>query len=93
MDENEVEGLRKEIGEKMARDNEGVPGDHSSDSLKEGYRRGIAGFGSNTTPRNFGKGGRSRPDWTCICGQENRFYYARCQSCGIVYELAIEAKE
>lgn len=72
LSEDHVEGLRREIGEKMARDNEGTPIESASESLKAGYRRAAMGFGSNVNPRNFGKGGAAPQDWTCICGNVNR---------------------
>lgn len=71
MDEASVESLRKEIGEKMARDNTDALDPNASESLKAGYRRGALGFGSNVTPRKFGKGGESPRDWKCVCGNLN----------------------
>lgn len=50
-------------------------------------------FGSNTMPRHFGKGAFQRPDWTCVCGTENRKWHTKCQMCGITYELATEATQ
>jgi hypothetical protein len=70
MDEYEVESLRRDIGEKMARDNTDPLSADASDSLKQGFRRGALGFGSNVTPRHFGRG-NAPPDWTCLCGNVN----------------------
>jgi len=99
MDEKEVEALRREIGQKMALDNEGVPGEHSSESLKEGYRRAASGWGSNVMPRNFGRTGNAPADWECICGHLNKGTVRRkvggrvvCWMCGIEQELALIAK-
>jgi len=50
-------------------------------------------FRSNVTPKKFGKGGNERPDWKCICGHDNRRYYAQCPWCGVPYELAMEAQK
>ena len=80
MEEQDVESLRRDIGEKMARDGESLH-DNASDSVKEGYRRGTIGFGSNTTPRNFGKGRNERKPWKCVCGHDNPRYVKRCMLC------------
>ena len=52
-------------------------------------------FGSNTQPKNFGKGGELPKDWECICGNTNKgnVRYTRagrefCQFCGIDRELS-----
>lgn len=71
MDENEVESLRKDIGEKMARDKTDPLSPNASESVKQGYRRGDIGFGSNVTPRKFGKGHPQPRFWLCTCGHEN----------------------
>lgn len=91
LSEDHVESLRRDIGEKMARDKEGTPIEGASASLKSGYRRGALGFGSNTQPRKFGKGGDVRTDWTCVCGQENRRYLTRCGMCNLHFSTAREA--
>lgn len=80
MNEQEVESLRRDIGEKMARDGEPLH-EHASDSVKQGFRRGAVGFGSNTTPRNFGKGYDVRTEWRCVCGSINRRYLTQCWVC------------
>jgi hypothetical protein len=89
-DEQFVEDLRRDIGEKMARDGEPLH-DSASDSVRAGFKRGEIGWGSNTTPRLFGKGGDQRTAWTCVCGTENKRYLNQCLSCGIRKELAAEA--
>lgn len=61
MSESDVESLRRDIGEKMARDGEGLH-EHASDSARAGFRRGAIGFGSNVSPRNFGRTGERRSD-------------------------------
>ena len=61
MSEAEVESLRRDIGEKMGRDGEGLH-EGASDSAKEGFRRGYLGFGTNVAPRNFGRTGEPRAD-------------------------------
>lgn len=82
MQEQDVESLRRDIGEKMARDGEPLH-ENASDSVKEGYRRGKIGFGSNTTPRNFGKGRDERTPWKCVCEHDNPRYVKRCLQCGV----------
>lgn len=89
---------RREWGEKLGREGEPVTNPNVSDDFKQGYRRGALGFGSNTTPRNFGRTGEAPPDWTCICGHENsgsvRIVKAKrviCAMCGIEKDLAMEA--
>ncbi len=89
-EEENVESLRKDIGEKMGRDGE-VLHENASASVKAGYRRGIFGFGSNTTPVNFGKGYEQRSDWTCLCDTLNRRYLNRCTVCNLSRNVAQEA--
>lgn len=48
-------------------------------------------FGSNVHPRKFGRGAFQRPDWTCVCGTENKKWHPVCQMCGVTYELAQDA--
>jgi hypothetical protein len=79
---DEVESIRKEIGEKMARDGEPLHA-NASESARDGFRRGAIGWGSNTTPRLFGKGGSELSDWTCVCGRLNRRYLVRCGDCNL----------
>ena len=82
---DEVESLRRDIGEKMARDGEGLH-DGASESAKQGFRRGYLGFGTNVAPRNFGRTGERRADWLCVCGHTNpggiRFIVAKREVCG-----------
>lgn len=78
---DDVESLRRDIGEKMARDGVDQIGDHSSASAKEGYRRAAMGFGMSGAPRNFGKGRTERVDWTCECGHLNKRYLRNCWVC------------
>lgn len=94
MDEREVESLRRDIGEKMARDGEGLH-ENASDSVKQGFRRGSIGFGTNVLPRNFGRTGQRRADWTCACGNVNsggiRMVVAKrevCQLCRVEREYS-----
>ena len=98
LSEDHVEGLRREIGEKMGRDKEGVPSADASDSMKAGFRRGNLGFGSNAMPRHFGRSGESPTDWTCTCGHVNSGKVRRkvagrvvCWMCEITRELAEKA--
>jgi hypothetical protein len=101
MKEDEVEALRRDIGEKWARDGVEEIHDYSSESAKAGYRRGAIGFGySNVIPKKFGRTGQSPPDWVCICGNINkgsvRVLVANrvvCGMCGIEKDLALEAKD
>lgn len=81
MDEAAVESLRRDIGEKMARDGEPLH-ENASDSVREGFRRGAFGFGSNVNPRKFGIGANHPTDWKCVCGNENRRYLRQCYLCG-----------
>lgn len=71
MDEKEVESLRKDIGEKMARDKTDPLSPDASESVKQGFRRGDIGFGSNVTPKHFGRGRPQPKFWDCVCGYEN----------------------
>lgn len=82
MEEQDVESLRRDIGEKMAREGETLH-ENASDSVKEGYRRGSIGFGSNVMARNFGKGREARQPWTCVCGHENPRYVKKCLMCNV----------
>lgn len=93
MDEKEVESLRRDIGEKMARDGEGLH-ENASESVRAGFRRGAIGFGTNVLPRNFGRTGEARRDWTCVCGHVNsgrlRYMVARrevCANCRVEREF------
>jgi hypothetical protein len=85
MKEDEVESLRRDIGEKMARDGEGLHAG-ASESVKAGFRRGAIGFGTNVLPRNFARTGEARTDWTCVCGYVNsgriRYVVAKREVCG-----------
>lgn len=97
MDEEHVESLRREIGEKMARDGEPLH-ESASDSLKEGYRRASMGFGSNVMPRKFNRVTEPPAPWVCVCGHENPGNFRRmvgkrevCWQCGIEKELAERA--
>jgi len=73
MDEKEVESLRRDIGEKWARDGIDFPKEHSSDSLKEGYRKGEI----SSHEHMDGEG------WDCPeCGHGNWFWQKECSRCG-----------
>lgn len=71
-EEDTVTEMRKELGERYAR--EGQPKhEGASREFSESYRRGAMGFGSNVAPRLFGKGGSNVIQyWYCVCGEENR---------------------
>lgn len=91
--EQYVEDLRRDIGEKMARDGEDLH-ENASESVKAGFKRGAIGWGSNTTPRLFGKGGGdTRLDWTCVCGRLNKRYLNRCFDCNLQRGVAQEAND
>jgi hypothetical protein len=79
--EQQVSEFRKELGEQHARDGLESAGDHSSEEFKQGYKRGEIGWGSNVTPRKFGKGGHELTPWKCVCGQDNKRYLKRCWLC------------
>lgn len=69
---DEVADMRRELGEKAA-----IKGDrvHEGASVEftEAYRKRSIGFGSNVTPKNFGKGYVTLIDtWICVCGHENK---------------------
>jgi hypothetical protein len=94
---DDVEGLRREIGEKMALDKEPLHA-NASESVKKGYRAKMLGFGSNTTPRNFGKGGSKPQSWICVCGHENSGSVRKkvggrvvCWQCGLEQGIAEKA--
>ena len=98
MTESDVESLRRDIGEKMGRDGEGLH-ENASDSVRQGFRRGYLGFGSNVQPRNFGRTGEQRRGWDCVCGHFNRpgvrFMVAKrevCENCRVEREYS-EATE
>jgi len=46
--------------------------DGASDEFRKGYTRTVVGFGSNVTPRNFGRTGSRNSDWNCVCGATNK---------------------
>jgi hypothetical protein len=71
MSEDAVTELRKELGEKAGRAGEKLH-DSASREFSESYRRGNLGFGSNVTPKAFGKGSTDITTWTCVCGEVNR---------------------
>jgi hypothetical protein len=71
MSEDDVEGLRKEIGQKMALDGEPLH-ENASESVRNSYRRASVGWGSNVMPRNFGRTGEPPKDWYCVCGHLNK---------------------
>jgi hypothetical protein len=82
---------RREWGEKMGREGEPVTNPNVSEDFKAGYRKGSFGFGSNVSPKNFGRTGDPPPDWECpFCHHENkgtvRHMRAKrlvCSKCGI----------
>lgn len=77
MDEKEVESLRRDIGEKWARDGVDLPKDYSSDSLKEGYRKGQ--LSGHITMDGDG--------WDCPeCGHGNWFYMKVCSKCNYIMD-------
>jgi hypothetical protein len=98
-DEDHIEGLRQEMGQKAALDGEPLH-DSASESFAKGYRRAALGFGSNVMPRNFGRTGKPPEDWTCLCGHVNKGTVRKkvaglgtvCWMCGISKELALRAK-
>lgn len=75
-----IEEMRKELGEKAARNGEPLH-EGASDEFKRGYRSGS--FGSNVTPPKFGRGAEIRAPWTCICGKLNPKYVRKCFDCGL----------
>ncbi len=94
---DDVEALRREIGEKMALDREPLH-ENASDSVKSGYRAKMLGFGSNVAPRKFGRGGSKLPDWICVCGHKNSGSLRKkvgnrvvCWMCGLDQETAERA--
>ena len=71
-EEDTVTEMRKELGEKAGRSGENVH-ENASREFSESWRRGAMGFGSNTAPPKFGKGGSNVIQyWYCVCGEENR---------------------
>lgn len=67
----DVENIRYEPG-KEARQKGETLHEGASEEFRRGWYRGRGGFGSNVTPRKFGKGGSVESGWLCICGHENR---------------------
>lgn len=85
----DVENIRYELG-KEAR----AKGDQLHENASEEWRRGYSrrGFGSNVTPRNFGRNISSEPSfWLCVsCEYENRSDRVQrrggeevCWNCGV----------
>lgn len=86
-----VEDMRYELGRDAAAKGEPLHGT-ASEEFKHGYSS-HKGFGSNVTPRMFGKGREGRKPWTCLCGTENRRYRNQCAMCGLSRLDAIRAAQ
>ena len=87
-----VEDMRYELGRDAAAKGEPLH-DGASEEYRHGYSTYRGGFGSNITPRLFGKGRFYLTDWTCICGRENKRYLRNCYDCGLSRGEAARAKE
>lgn len=71
MSDDTVSEMRKELGEKAGRSGDKLH-EGASKEFTESYRKGSLGFGSNVTPRKFGKGAVTLQTWNCVCGYVNR---------------------
>lgn len=63
-EEERVGYLREKLGYEAKK-----KGDTPHEGASKEFKKG---FGSNVTPRNFGKGGDDKRDWTCVCGNVNK---------------------
>lgn len=86
-DDEKISHLREAEGRKARAAGEQLH-EGASEEFSRGYTRTTVGFGSNITPRNFGRGGSASPDWLCVCGERNqgriRYIVANrevCKSC------------
>lgn len=88
-EENTAEDMRYELGREYAQKGEKLH-DGASEEFVRGYSS-YKGFGSNVSPRKFGKGALMRQEtWTCVCGHENSSRVKRkiaghivCWQCGV----------
>lgn len=70
-EEERIGYLREQEGRKAKLAGEKLHNGASTEFAK-GYSRTVVGFGSNVTPRNFGRSGQKSPDWNCVCGATNK---------------------
>lgn len=90
-EESEVstaEDMRYELGRDYAQQGKELH-DGASEEFVRGYSS-YRGFGSNVSPRKFGKGAGKAQTWTCVCGHENSSRVKRvvagrilCWKCGV----------
>jgi hypothetical protein len=66
----DVENIRYELGKEARQKGESLHNE-ASEEFRRGWYRGRGGFGSNITPRKFGKGNTTTDTWECVCGYEN----------------------
>lgn len=71
MSDEFVSESRRELGEKTAREGGTLHRD-ASPEFREAFRRGSIGFGSNVTPKKFGRDTIRVSNWFCVCGYENK---------------------
>ena len=70
-DEERISYLRESEGFKANK--AGLPlHEGASKEFEKGYKRTTISFGTNVTPRNFGRGRGGPSDWNCVCGNINR---------------------
>jgi hypothetical protein len=96
-EEDRVDDMRYEYGRDAAIAGEALH-EGASEEFERGYRS-YRGFGSNVSPRKFGKGGQVPKEWTCTCGNVNSARIRRkvggrevCWQCGIERALAQKAQ-
>lgn len=93
-EEDTGEDMRYELGRDYA-----MEGKELHDGASEEFVRGYSsyrGFGSNVSPKKFGKGAHIPKDWTCICGHVNNARVRRrvaglgevCWQCGLARTTA-----
>ena len=69
----DVENVRYELG-KEARAKGQPLHEGASEEWARGYQStgGSLAFGSNVSPRKFGRGGQEQKPWECVCGHLNQ---------------------
>lgn len=96
-EETRTEDMRYELGRDYAQQGKQLH-DGASEEFVKGFQS-YKGFGSNVSPRKFGKGAYTPQDWTCVCGHVNKARVRRviagvgevCWQCGTARTLTEQA--